>query len=191
MTKETFIVLICTGLLLMIIALPAKEEKQQIQERGETQVAAAGTIQEKSGSPHSDEIFTYERLLEARVKQILKGVAGVGEVDVLILLKSSEQKIYQTDKKLQTADNLEKDSAGGSRDTKERQEESTTVIIGSSQSGVNSQPLIEKEVRPEVSGIVISAEGGASPAIKNEIVTAMEALFDLPAHKIKVLKRVE
>ena len=54
-----------------------------------------------------------------------------------------------------------------------------------------SQPVIEKEICPEISGIIISASGGGSPQIKAEISEAMEALFGLPAHKIKVLKRVE
>ena len=42
-----------------------------------------------------------------------------------------------------------------------------------------------------MSGIVISAQGGGEASVKAEITAAMEALFDLPAHKIKVLKRAE
>ena len=34
-------------------------------------------------------------------------------------------------------------------------------------------------------------QGGGSPKVKAEISEAMEALFGLPPHKIKVLKRVE
>ena len=52
-------------------------------------------------------------------------------------------------------------------------------------------PIVEKELRPELSGIVISAQGGGNPTVQAEISAAMEALFGLPAHKIKVLKRVE
>ena len=58
-------------------------------------------------------------------------------------------------------------------------------------SGQGSVPFVEKELRPEISGIVISATGGGSPTVKAEISAAMEALFGLPPHKIKVLKRVE
>ena len=48
------------------------------------------------------------------------------------------------------------------------------------------------EVRyPELSGIIISADGGGSTVVKTEISEAMEALFGLPSHKIKVLKRVK
>ena len=50
---------------------------------------------------------------------------------------------------------------------------------------------MEKELEPEIADVVISAQGGGSAAVKAEISEAMEALFGLPAHKIKVLKRAE
>ena len=57
-------------------------------------------------------------------------------------------------------------------------------------SGGGNEPVVQKELKPELSGIIISAAGGGSPAVQAEISAAMEALFGLPAHKIKVLKRV-
>ena len=70
----------------------------------------------------------------------------------------------------------------------ERQEElsESTVLEGQ-----NQGPIVEKELRPEISGIIISAEGGGSEVVKAEVSQAMEALFGLPQHKIKVLKRVK
>lgn len=105
----------------------------------------------------------------------------------MILLKSSGQKIYQTDDKNSLSSTKEQDSSGGTRDIEEQQMESSTVIVGSGQ----EEALLETELYPEVSGIVISAQGGGTPAVQNEITEAMEALFGLPAHKIKVLKRNE
>ena len=64
----------------------------------------------------------------------------------------------------------------------------STVLSGSSGSG---EPVVEKELAPEISGIVISAQGGGNASVQKEISEAMQALFGLPAHKIKVLKRVE
>ena len=37
----------------------------------------------------------------------------------------------------------------------------------------------------------MAAEGGDNAVVKAEISAAMEALFDVPPHKIKVLKRVK
>ncbi|MDO5415949.1 MAG: stage III sporulation protein AG [Lachnospiraceae bacterium] len=213
MTKENWIILLCIGLLLMIVAVPSgknsgedgglersrmgsqvenqnrnQDESQDKNQNGnrmeeeEVQAAAKG-ISEKVSSG-----YTYEALLEKRVKEVLAHVEGVGKVDVLIILKSSEQKVYQTDGKSSQSATKEQDSAGGTRDITEQQKESSTVLVNGSG---EEAPLVEKELRPELSGIVISAQGGGNPVIKAEITGAMEALFDLPAHRIKVLKRVE
>ena len=131
--------------------------------------------------------------MENRVKEVLKKVEGVGAVDVLIVLKSSEERVYRTDGKHSQSSTKEVDSAGGSREVTEQQEEVNTVLSsdGGSLSGSGgSGALLEKELRPELSGIIISAQGGGSPTVKAEITEAMQALFGLPAHKIKVLKRV-
>ena len=51
--------------------------------------------------------------------------------------------------------------------------------------------MFDEEIGQEVLGIIISADGGGNSVIKAEISEAMEALFSLPPHKIKVLKRVK
>lgn len=131
---------------------------------------------------------SYEAELEQRVREILKNVDGVGKVDVMIVLKSSSQKVVHTDNSFSRSVTDEKDSTGGTRKIENEENDSTTVFTsGDGQ----STPIIEKELRPELSGIIISASGGGNPTVRAEISAAMEALFDLPAHKIKVLKRVE
>ena len=82
----------------------------------------------------------------------------------------------------------EQDSTGGTRRIENQEQEQNTVMVSGNGENV---PVIAKELRPELSGIIISAEGGGNPAIQSEISAAMEALFGLPPHKIKVLKRVE
>lgn len=196
MTKENWIVLVCTGLLLMIVAVPIKdkagngqkstgsgwERTENIQENKEER---AKEVQEEGKEP--DWAYSYEMAMEKRVRQVLAKVEGVGKVDVLIVLKSSEEKVYQTDGKTSQSSTKEQDASGASREIIQQQKEENTVFL----SRENVSPVLEKEIRPEISGIIISAQGGGSPTIRAEITEAMEALFDLPAHKIKVLKRVE
>lgn len=130
----------------------------------------------------------YERKLEQRVKELLLQVDGVGEVDVMIVLKSSAQKVFHQEGSRSSAHTKEEDSAGGIRDqeTLEVEQRAATYSAGGEQG-----PVVEKELYPEISGIVITATGGGNPAVQAEISAAMEALFGIPAHKIKVLKRVE
>lgn len=213
MTKESWIVLLCIGLILMILSMPFERRKNSVDDQsgaaqyfsfnGErsdnaalngtelngTALSEAGKGMEGAGAAGTG--LEYEAVLERRVKEVLNRVDGVGAVDVLIVLKSSEERVYRTDGKSSHATTREQDSSGGSREIDEQQEERSTVLSsgGGGLDGSGSGPLLEKEIRPEISGIIISAEGGGSPAVQAEITGAMEALFGLPAHKIKVLKR--
>ena len=67
----------------------------------------------------------------------------------------------------------------------------TTTIYNAACELSGQEPVVAKEVYPEIAGIIISASGGGNASVQAEISGAMEALFGLPANKIKVLKRVE
>lgn len=191
--KEKVIFLFCSGLLLFVISLPNEKTTAPGWRTGTAEVAAdvsgdGGTAAaEDAGAEAATkaESSSYEEQLEQRIRELLKSVDGVGEVDVMVVLKSSEEKIWHVDKN-STSSVTEESGAdsGSSRVTREGNQSESTVLDGKSQS-----PVMEKEVKPEISGVVISADGGGSAVIRAEISEAMEALLGLPANKIKVMKR--
>ncbi len=144
----------------------------------------ASSVQAAAGTA-----LTYEQQLEARLRELLSHVEGVGEVEVMIVLKSSEEKVWKTDRDTSYSTTKEIDSNGGSRDIRSQEVTEDTILTGQQSSG--GGPLLEKELKPEIGGVVVSAAGGGSPQIQAEISAAVEALFDVPSHKIKVLKRAE
>lgn len=196
--KEQWLLILLAGAVLMILAMPAgtdKGEKGTLYDMGEQEKAAGrqkpegGTTGNAGGAEGGiTEKGAYEETLEARIREILKNVEGVGTVDVMIVLKSTEEKVVRVDQRTSSSSTKEQDSQGGVREALQSDLEETTIMTDS---GDGSQPIIEKEIYPEISGIIISASGGGSPQVQAEISEAMEALFGLPAHKIKVLKRVE
>jgi stage III sporulation protein AG len=58
--------------------------------------------------------------------------------------------------------------------------------VYSSTSG--GEPYVVKEIEPEVEGILVVAEGAGNETVVNEITYAVQVLFDVPVHKIKVVK---
>ena len=52
----------------------------------------------------------------------------------------------------------------------------------------NQVPYVVKELEPEIAGVLIVAEGGGDPVTVNNITEAVMSLFDIDAHKIKVMK---
>lgn len=199
--KDRWLFLLTIGVILCILAFPVESltQKKRAEFAG-IEAGNSGSIEQAEGSRTAgdgrDAVLeasakvsdSYEAELEQRVREILKNVDGVGTVDVMIVLKSSAEKVVHTDSSTSRSTTDEKDSGGGTRKIESEDKESSTVLT--SGDGQNT-PIIEKELRPELSGIVISAAGGGNPTVRAEISAAMEALFDLPAHRIKVLKRVE
>ena len=191
--REKVIFLFCSGLLLFVISLPSGKAADPGWRAGTAEVLAdvsgngGSAAAEDAGAEAAAkaESSSYEEQLEQRIREILKSVDGVGEVDVMVVLKSSEERIWHVDKSSTSSVTEERGAdSGSSRVTREENQSESTVLDGKSQS-----PVMEKEVKPEISGVVISADGGGSAVIRAEISEAMEALLGLPANKIKVMKR--
>ena len=181
------------GLLLFVISLPNGKTTDSGLRAGTVEVIAdvsgddESTALEDAGEEAAakEESGSYEEKLEQRIRELLKSVDGVGEADVMVVLKSSEERIWHVDKSSTSSVTEESgSSSGSSRVIREENQSESTVLDGKSQS-----PVMEKEVKPEISGVVISADGGGSAVIRAEISEAMEALLGLPANKIKVMKR--
>lgn len=187
--KDKWLFMLTIGVILCILAFPAQILSQnQTGTAGEPDTEAATEAAAVEAAAAAKATDSYEAELESRVRDILKTVDGVGEVDVMIILKSSSEKVLHADVSSKLSVTDETDSSGGSRQIRSEESDTSTVMISGDS---RSEPVIEKEIRPELSGIIISAGGGGNPSVCAEISAAMEALFDLPAHKIKVLKRVE
>ena len=205
-SKDKWLVVLAIGLIFLILAFPAGRDgdkaggSTQGREPASQTVAAAYSLeklqegeQEKKAEAASLEtgakgVVSYEQQLEARLKELLSHVEGVGEVEVMIVLKSSEEKVWRVDRNTSYSSTQETDSNGGTRDSRSQNVSEVTILSGG---GEGEGPLLEKELRPEISGVVVSASGGGSPKVQAEISGAVEALFDVPSHKIKVLKRAE
>ena len=47
---------------------------------------------------------------------------------------------------------------------------------------------VKKEMTPKIEGVVVIAQGGDDPVVMKNITEAVQALFDVDTHKIKVMK---
>ena len=191
MTREKWLLFLLAGVFLMLLSVPGGEKKTVKEDRPKSGEQTAGTEEHSLVSWDISSSFSsrsYEERLEKRIRELLRSVEGVGQVDVMVVLNPQARR-YSVDRSGSSTVTKETDSAGGSREITESQSEESTVLPQSG--GGSNGPVVEKELCPEISGIVVSADGGGSPEVCSEISQAMEALLGLPAHKIKVLKRVE
>jgi stage III sporulation protein AG len=133
-----------------------------------------------------DETNTYINSLEARLEKVLANVEGIGSVEVMITVKSSKELVPLKDGPYTQESMNEVDGEGGNRVSSKIDKDDSTVLIDDG-SG-ESIPYIIKEIEPEILGVLVTAEGGGNVQIKTEIIEAVQVLFSVPAHKVKVMK---
>lgn len=184
-----WLLMLAAGLICLILAWPSGNQKTQgslaREGNGQSTAQGSGAANENSWTQNTDE--SYEKQLEERLKKILSQVEGVGEVEVMIVLRESEEKVWRVDASTSISNTQETDQSGGVRKIESNERSEETILSGQSGQG---EPILEKEIRPQIGGVVISAQGGGNPKVQAEITEAAEALFDVPSHKIKVLKMV-
>ena len=191
--RDQWMALFALGLFLLLLSssVPGKQElpvSAAVQREDDEDYEKTDNKSEKWREERPSDLSDYEKQMEERVKALLRSVEGVGKADVMLVLKASGEKIIHEDQRRSRSSSEEADSAGGSRKTVNEEADRSTAFVENSS---EKEPIVEKELCPAVEGIVISAQGGGSASVKTEISEAMQALFNIPAHKIKVLKRVD
>ena len=134
---------------------------------------------------HALTAFEIERALEARLEEFFALVEGAGRVRVMISPLAGRETIFAVDVNQSNSFSQEEDSQGGKRETRQYQSQENTVIITDRQ-GVD-RPLVLREIEPKIQGIVIIAEGGESPFVRDALTRAARAVLGLEAHNIQVL----
>ena len=79
--KSQWSILILAGILLMVLAIPTKEKKDEADTVRENTLDAAQTADAKED---------YRKDMEVRLKKALSKIAGAGEVEVMILAQEQE-----------------------------------------------------------------------------------------------------
>ena len=210
MKKEDYIVLLLIGVLLLIISLPADKEK-----KGGN---SAGVLQEKNGpeggnavepgestektssggtqglvietgnfnNNNSYSLDSYVDSLEKRMEEIISGMEGVGKVQVMITLSDTGMEILERNREITASDLEETDNAGGNRKNTESGEREE--VIYKKDADGNETPYVVQRKLPEVTGVVVIAEGAGNTKVKENIIGAVSVLFNLNEHRIKVIR---
>lgn len=176
--KTQLVLLILAGVLLLVIAWPAKSG---------TSTSAGPTVEtEGQSGGTADSVEVYVKSMEAKVTKLLEAVEGAGKVQVMLTVKTSKELVVEKDVSESEERIEETDASGGSRKNENKSYNETTIYGSQTQNG--SGPYVTKEIQPEIQGVVVAAQGGDVPEVVEEITRAVEVLFDIPIHKIKVVK---
>jgi len=127
-----------------------------------------------------------EKKIEEKLRDIISKIQGVGEAEVMIVFKTSAENVlaYNTGENESTT--TERDKDGGTRSIVQK-DNTSSIVFEENQDG-GSSPVIVKEIKPVVDGVLVVAEGAGDPVIQERIFNAVQALFDIPLNRIRVVE---
>lgn len=185
--KDQLFIILLVGILLFVISLPTGDKESSLwkdESKNDSESEEKITVSESAYNLEDNRSYVEE--LENKLKSVLMQVAGVGNVRVMITLESSAETVVEKDIPNTRNTSSESDSAGGTRTSMDLTSTEETVYV-TNESGTQV-PYVVKEMEPQIKGVVIVAQGGDNPLVITSITEAAQALFQIEAHKIKVMK---
>jgi stage III sporulation protein AG len=124
--------------------------------------------------------------IENRLVEILSEIQNAGKVSVMITLKTGTELIPAKDESVSDKTTNEKDMEGGTRTINEKNTSDQVVFMNDQ--GGTSKPLVLKEVKPDIKGVIIVAEGAKDPKVKLQLTEAVQTVLDVPAYRVSVFE---
>lgn len=183
--KNNLIIIVLFGVLFMVAALPVDNKKQTGDNKTQSnRTEESGGFNETYNEEKTDTV-DYVSELESKLEVLLSEMEGAGKVKVLITLRSSVEKVVEKDMPLTRSNTSEQDAEGGTRQVNNVDSGESTVYI---KEGNGETPYVVKTISPRVEGVLVLAEGAGSGSVSKNIADAIQAIFDIEAHKIMVVK---
>lgn len=125
-----------------------------------------------------------EQTLESRLKDILEKIVGVGSVDVLVTIESTEESVFAKDEKESQSITNESDKNGGTRHQTSITKDGQVVFYDVSG---DKKPIVTKVINPKIRGILIVAMGAENQMVRRLIMDAVEKGVNVPVNRISVV----
>ncbi len=113
------------------------------------------------------EVYALENELEQKLENFLKTVAGVGKVKVCIMF-----------------DQLEEISYAVNEETDNDERSSEYIIVENADGSEGGLPIYVRA--PQIRGVAVTCEGGASAKVKNEVTALLTAALGISANRVHV-----
>lgn len=177
LSKDGMLILFFSGLLIYVVLLPINNNSSYKKNVTEEKVQEVTTYKQETTSEND-----YQKKLEKELADFLSKVEGIGEVEVLIYLDTTEEYIVEKD----VPSYLVNSKDGDSQSSEENREEDTVYTVNDNGEQV---PFISQTRHPAIEGVIIAADGAGQENIRIKIIRTVMALYGVEANKIDVLER--
>jgi len=170
------------GVILLLFSqyFSLQEEAQVVS--GQPDISADDSTDNNVSELIDGSMTSLEKSYEIELKQALELMAGVENVNVIVKLASSERKIYEKEYSSVRKKTEETDQNNGRRNIEEESNSNKVVTI-------KEEPLITETTMPEVTGVLVVADGVSDMIVKARVVEAITRTLGVPSHRVAVMAR--
>lgn len=137
---------------------------------------------EKKSADTEDKMSAYTTQLEAKLKDTIDRIQGVGKSCVLVTLDSGSEYIYAKEAK-NTTDRSENTASNGKSIAEKGSGEEQYIIVKTDD---GEQPLLITEIAPKVKGVVVVCTGGDDPQVAQRVKAAVTTALDITETRVCV-----
>lgn len=153
--------------------------------------AKQSSRQEMSAPPAREQVksgmSSEEEHLSKKLCEMLRQVEGAGKVEVSVRLSGSTRAEYAVNTTTGKKTTQERDQSGGTRLTTEDTGSGQLVMNRNGTGG--EQPVVEREISPQVAGVLVVAEGAGDARVRAKLFEATRVALGIEPQKILVLPR--
>lgn len=139
-----------------------------------------------TGHKEDSEFEEFESRYETEMKDILEKIVGVGQLDILVTIDSTEELVVEHNLQEKQQTTNEKDRDGGTRHITDVNRSGEVVLY---QVSGDQTPIVLRKIKPKIRGVLVVAGGAENLTVKKLIVQAVERGLGVPAHRISVIPR--
>lgn len=174
------VVIIC---IIILISLSIFYPNKDSEEMNSSVIKDASEASIDTNIPES----AYSDSMESRLEKILSQIDGIGEVEVMITYETSTEVVPASNSTKSEQTTQESDKQGGTRTIK--QENTSENIVTVSDKDYKNSPIVIKEIKPIIRGVIVVAEGADNPEVKTNLIEAVTTIFQIKSHKVKIYNR--
>jgi len=134
--------------------------------------------------PGEESVRTYEEEISSALSRVLSQVQGAGRVEARVFLEEGPVRLYARENERRQNRAEESLPGGGARTSQEATSSARVVTVAGSG---GQQPLVEGIRQPTVRGVLVVAPGAVDENVRLELARAVEALLDVPLHRVEIL----
>ena len=124
------------------------------------------------------------RTLEQRLSEMVSRIDGAGRSCVMVTMESTREAVYAQDLR-ETEDTSSSSESGRTTESGNISREQTHILMDR---GSGEEPLVEKQIEPQVRGVMILCEGAENPVVEQRLTEAVKPVLVIPASRICVEK---